>query len=782
MAKNITKKLLISIVVICSALVALISASLAWFVDAYYINPEISGSALTGYFYGGTGTKDDPYQLNAPVHVYNLAWLQYMGELNHENSEGKIDQLYFELISDIDMDGMILPPIGTTDNPFVGHFDGNGHCISGLTVSNYLDGDGAEFGIEERPLSVTTLDADSVEIIGFFGVVGPMTPEMEAKLADDSAATEISSKVNAVHDLFLDGLTVRTDTERSLMGLLAGYVNGSLSNVGIGESTLVVEDGVLPLSSEDLINMQMTVSAYSLLGSYDDDNVDWVDIPSSSGGEGDSEGAGWGGSLDIYEMIRRVSYMFTENIKQTTKNTYPVTFYNYGNINYTYTSTTNRQTAYIAKTSLISLNADTETMFAGEDSLVNSYPTNTYYSTHSNEIVSDNNTGYIVGGGGTSTAWIRMRIEPMANGSYGGIYKSIGTAKNASPSFNRSNFEMLTIDESGAVYVIKDDFNTNASTALTGTEATYSELGFKQYESVVSSFSSVLTGKTMVYGLRFQPTSTQGITIENNNVTSTTTEGDISLFGENYTGYELIDGAINFKVKTPGLITTIAGTFAQASGNHSFFNLIEVTRDSNNKITGARVIEKIWVKYSGASIIDIQYNSDIPDTTGYSLVYSEENMNTLTSTQTAYYFEIPVKAGDYALGALKGSSTGAYLMYLDIGASGEEDNSGSGTTTVPVHQISGVNFVDDAAIMAGTTAEYSQVTFNVDVNDILTVHTGLTMTFERTSATAMSYSVSNADQFAITPMNTDVTLTQVAAQATANADALMYYGKKRDYA
>ena len=109
----------------------------AWFLESENITPNVNGSAIAGYFYAGEGTKDSPYQLKSPKHVYNLAWLQYMGYLNEiDPKTNKINQVYFELIGDIDMDGIVLPPIGTTRCPFVGHFDGNSYCIRNLTVSN----------------------------------------------------------------------------------------------------------------------------------------------------------------------------------------------------------------------------------------------------------------------------------------------------------------------------------------------------------------------------------------------------------------------------------------------------------------------------------------------------------------------------------------------------------------------------------------------------------------------------------------------------------------------
>ena len=298
--------------------------SLAWFSNSYQFTPDASGSAVTGYFAGGDGSKEHPYQINSPIHVYNLAWLQYMGYLNEEE-DGTITQLYFEIIEPIkepgeeqdgkiDMEGIVLPPIGTTLNPFVGHFNGNGYCISNLTVSNYLDGENDELKIVERPLSVTDISEAVVSVVGFFGVVGDIDGRLEGKLNDDSEIEVIGEKVNAVHDLYLENLTIRTETAESLVGLVAGYANGSIINVGVsGESELQLgskfEDG---LTVEDVFDMQYVASAYSLIGKYNADNIVWEDIPIPDDGlvdDDDQDGLGWGGSINMRQLRQRIAYI-----------------------------------------------------------------------------------------------------------------------------------------------------------------------------------------------------------------------------------------------------------------------------------------------------------------------------------------------------------------------------------------------------------------------------------------------------------------------------------------
>lgn len=801
-----TKKSIVLITLVLCVFLTLISSTLAWFIAASTIAPQLSGSAFTGYFYAGDGSKETPYQLNAPRHVYNLAWLQYMGELNEEEN-GKINQIYFELIDDIDMTGVILPPIGTTEYPFVGHFDGNGYCISNLTVSNYLDADDAVDGIEERPLTVTTLDADSVEIVGFFGVVGPLTSEMEAKLADDSTVTEIASKVNAVHDLFLDNLTVRTDTERSLIGLFAGYVSGSVSNVGIGVSHMVVGDDVGSLTEEDVINMSYAISAYSLIGQYDKKEVVWVDIPSGSASSPDASG-GFGGSLDMMELNKRLSYIIgsTSNVTGTYPST--ITTSTFGFLG----SFTSKNTAYqnsgnviyfadgtVMPIGVITTDDDDSTldMFGTEVSGQNNSKTTEYYQTQTAERISPNNTGYLIGGGKTgSTAYIRMRAYTATSGTYNGIYKSLGTAKVTSGVFTGSNLHLLTKTPSGDTYIISDSFNENATTYLSNTDnitkKSYSELGLQRYyytitdengkevaDGVRTQLVKTLEGEKLFHAIHFM----KNVNLEN----LETTSFDAVIGDKTYEGYEAIKGALNFTVSGAGYITAVAATNYNQNSDHSLFTLLHIERNADNSINSVTKIMTIHEKREKNTnkLVDFVYNLGDDYTTDdgtytYKLVYNIETMNVLTYEGAAYYFEIPVKAGEYAICCDTGeTNNGAYLMYLDVGANGNLGlDSDEGSSSGQTETISNVTFVNDTAIKNKSITGFSTVTFDVKIGASVTTHKGITIDFKRNSETSMMYQVTDqSSAFTVTPVSPEgVTVAQ--GEITASVTA---YIRKKEY-
>ena len=159
----------------------------------------------------------------------------------------------------------------------------------------------------------------------------------------------------------------------------------------------------------------------------------------------------------------------------------------------------------------------------------------------------------------------------------------------------------------------------------------------------------------------------------------------------------------------------------------------------------------------------------------YELVFDFDKMSVLTETGAAYYFEIPLNKGDYAIGNITADSSkkGAHLLYLDIGANGAASDSGGddGPTVVPAHKMTAVTFVDSAAIANKTTENYSVVTFEVNINEGVTAHGGLSMSFNRTSPTQLIYSQDDpSSAFIVTMVKDDAQLSVEKVQNMLIAD------------
>lgn len=94
--------------VILSAGISTAAFSFSWFHNNNYLsNKQIKGSTAGAYFARGTGTKDDPYVINRPIHLYNLAWLQDIGYFDDVET-------YFIIEKDLDMTGWVTPPSALT--------------------------------------------------------------------------------------------------------------------------------------------------------------------------------------------------------------------------------------------------------------------------------------------------------------------------------------------------------------------------------------------------------------------------------------------------------------------------------------------------------------------------------------------------------------------------------------------------------------------------------------------------------------------------------------------
>ncbi|MGN0818715.1 MAG: hypothetical protein ACI4L9_07075, partial [Candidatus Coproplasma sp.] len=227
--------------IVFSALAAIISFLTAvvvvfgWFADLSSLgNLEYTGTVFSSYFASGNGTENNPYIINHPRHLYNLAWLQYNGYFNTSSSakdgSSALNQNYFEITSNLNMSGYVLPPIGTTTYPFMGNLDGGGCTISNLTVSNIKAND----EIKSAPTFITdenmTASTSQAEIVGFFGVIG------DYNKAISTAGITYNNEVISVSALFLDKIEIRTQTNQSLIGLFAGYVCGNVSNIGVYRS------------------------------------------------------------------------------------------------------------------------------------------------------------------------------------------------------------------------------------------------------------------------------------------------------------------------------------------------------------------------------------------------------------------------------------------------------------------------------------------------------------------------------------------------------------------
>ena len=163
------KKKILSLLVTMGLAASLVPVSV--FADGI----EVWDGSIAKAFAGGTGTKDDPYE------IATGAQLAYLGESVNAGEYGeKYKDTYFELTEDIDLGGKEWTPIGYTVADlimggheycvFSGNFDGKGYTIKNLTIgtetSPYSGNVCGLFGATSGTIEDVVLENVSINYIG----------------------------------------------------------------------------------------------------------------------------------------------------------------------------------------------------------------------------------------------------------------------------------------------------------------------------------------------------------------------------------------------------------------------------------------------------------------------------------------------------------------------------------------------------------------------------------------------------------------------------------------
>lgn len=793
--------------------------SYGWYTGGKTMFFNAAGSSVASYFESGKGTHEDPYIISNPKHMYNLAWLQYLGMFNETDSDGNLkEQYHFKLKNDIDMTvpvgGVVyqaIPPIGTMEYPFVGHFDGNGKTVSNVIVANSKKA-GA---IIQSPPAIESGVVRYAEIIGFFGVIGEYNGV--GKVTDDQL------KALVVENLNLDNITIATSTTSSLAGLFAGYVNGTAKNVNVLGGTIDTAENVLPYTEtfnvtgkdaegnsvikEFILNAAGAISNYTLIGDYLTTLIKWEGGGIITGPTTDvGQGQGFGGSIDMLTLAKRLTYMYgaaTVKTESSYKRPNETVMKN----NHAYVSVMSKEFDYESTSDLALFFNENTYLPLNIDNVENL--AQSQYTQNSAELASTENTGFIVGHQALDASAAKKplslknrKIGQLCNSIQGGS-SSTGAWKSLTykESVNGQNLQILTIDVNGDYYVIGDNVNKltaeddpydvykNAQTSE-GDKIkvkTYQNLNLTQYDGATANrvrtkLGEMLESNDNIFGLHFNTYSTPSTS----NLLKLGEENKVSLGGKEVTS--LVKGTIHFNVKDAGVITLVAATVsaktAYIAGEHYSATassyvlpmLYRVVRDEEGVIKDLIAITVICKNNSTG---EITYNDTLVDgktaPAGKTVLYNYNVMGRLTTSnsnatsrdmacmQSLFYFEIPVGAGEYVFGGNNMESP--FLLYLDIGgnagSSGGSGEGGSGGTEPPpkpTGEISGIAF----AYQNGTT--YTKITHdgtNVvtykisgpkdsDGNPVKT-HSGAAITFTPSNASNMevAFSNSNTGQFAV---------------------------------
>lgn len=744
---------------------AISAFSFAWFSNNNNVSRGFGGSTTGAYFARGDGSETNPYVINRPIHLYNLAWLQYVGFFKEKEP-------YFIIERDLDMSGWTLPPIGTTKNPFLGHLDGydTTHSvgqtatakISNLTISNSFEKyDG------KHPSSQTLSTFVSPEITGLFGVVGDKTSTIEP----------------SVKNLYLDKISIDSTTNNALSGVVAGYVNGSLRNILINDSSLNLKDGTNKLTGYDSISNYTSVGycepnyrttyVKNNTTMYEPQYVGNASFNPTGGGGGEDQG--WGGSIDILSISKRVSYM-TKALDPTDYRSFASDTYHL----YVGKSRTNTDPYNWDDTDGVSamlMGDGTNENYKGTYLPLNitNQIDETFYKKDSikPEEVAATNTGYLTGGGSSSgNATARLRNQ-KTNKDRQGIKKSIASfSNNRDIMFSGSNFSFAYYDgKTGNHYRLIDEENKNTAFNSSEITQTLDSSNLYGYATVKNNLLTSLNTVTNDTYLGENSINVPGLMLRYQKTLNVNGRSSVSINGKNYTSYDLYDGGINFTLKETGHISFVVGTYN--TGNPSyFFRLFSLNRKENgatSTIDTVKTKEISKISYNNGKI-GYQYSSG-ETTANYSSSNIDFDFTKLNSSSSgilknsyAYFLEFPLEKGDYFLTSLPDKNDVPYILYLDIGA-----NAG-GTEGTKVDRTKVYELLEQISEGFTYPTGVAIVDFDNAVNDVkkLTITVGSTYSGKVT----FNYNGNNNAQIQVDASNSDTGLAYFDENMTINDGAI----------
>lgn len=180
--------LLAGLVTMTSIAISMASFTIAWFRGRadQTEGDNLSGVVgLRGYFFAGTGSRANPYEIVLPIHLYNLSRLQNYGifgkdtyfQIGHDfNPDDGVDN-YECLDSDTgekvdyldmapffrDNPSIEIRPIGSESTPFRGTFWGHGIPIQNLKIAGFPEDIGV-FGYVSFESTIDGLVCDTLEV------------------------------------------------------------------------------------------------------------------------------------------------------------------------------------------------------------------------------------------------------------------------------------------------------------------------------------------------------------------------------------------------------------------------------------------------------------------------------------------------------------------------------------------------------------------------------------------------------------------------------------------
>ena len=324
----------------------------------------------------------------------------------------------------------------------------------------------------------------------------------------------------------------------------------------------------------------------------------------------------------------------------------------------------------------------------------------------SNNTINANNTGYIIG-----SEWDETTESDSQDGYASNLRISSYSGNNVPTQNDAKNpYTISYKTKTGNTYQFTKVFDstpTSANNTLTSSEKEkIASLGLQKLADCYSDYLGSIDGSWE--GLHFMnaPISMDNLTT----ITATLSSSKIPI-----QNYQVPTNSIDFHLFDKGFINVLAGSYynqrsntgGASAANNSFFSIYKIDRYEDGKtIKSIKEICKIYAKMNGSEIDmseDYYYTYIGHDNSGnrievdadgepikFVTVGGEQVLETHKDykmvfdchwithsdeyngwdTKRAYYFEVPVNKGEYAIGSTEGR-TGAYLVYLDLAANAQ---------------------------------------------------------------------------------------------------------------
>ncbi len=328
--------------IIFGCLISGIFASVAWFASANKFDVDITGSVVKEYFHGnGTGTAENPFIITRPIHYYHLVELFQRETSLGANARFGKDYLYFQVGLDLDNDGDLevyaydnqgiylgtdesprysevlnmayysgenaLMPVGTSQVPFIGSF--NGSANEGISIANL------NIKCSEKVLVDSVETVRKTSDVGIFGFVSDLdensNPTIIQNLNVDGLTIDLTGVDSSAATSTTDVSHTTAHSGSANVGYIAGHVQTYTSCLTQGATDssplcdVYVDNATIQGGAGSLCNYGYIGLVDTITGKSTTSISTIVTNLSTGTGGGQGQGDNWGGSINIKALNLR---------------------------------------------------------------------------------------------------------------------------------------------------------------------------------------------------------------------------------------------------------------------------------------------------------------------------------------------------------------------------------------------------------------------------------------------------------------------------------------------